>query len=266
MTKTLTQRIRDAAQPEQTSVPEGVGDTAALSRLISAKSGKQTEPGGIRKSTIAEGQAIDLGQAQLAQQKAQEDLAQESISARESELDTQAVQQQKAFDTAKEQQKQQIQLKTDAALNQYATGMREIKSRRDVARLEQIGFAIRLRNDQYVTKIKQIGDRNRLDNEAEFKKELAQKTFSDNEALYKNDLAFRAIMDADQREFEQELANMGLSFATEIAESSTRAASVAQTAQGIQGAFSGGLQAYGKMEESKIEDSRKVKESVNTEG
>lgn len=127
-------------------------------------------------------------------------------------------------------------------LQQFETGQKTLRTQQDISDLEQVGFGLRLQNDQYINQLQDIGQRQRLDDQLSFKKQLAQTVFQDQQDILQNEIAFNRMMDADDREFAEELAQMDINYAMQVADNAAKSAATRQIATGIGGTITGGLQ------------------------
>jgi hypothetical protein len=130
-------------------------------------------------------------------------------------------------------------------LQQFSKGEKQLNLKKDKARLEQIGFTLRLNNDKYINKLQEEGFRARLDNEAVFEEELARSIFAEELDLFRDNLDFRAMMGASDRDFQEQVASMDLNSAIELANASAQSAASQQMWSGIGTMVSGGVGAYG---------------------
>ena len=243
---TIAEMIKNSSKNTDNNTVQttGAGTTQSIKDLLAAKSGKQVTSGsGPRQSNLAERQAIASGQQQQRQVEAQGAVAQEGISARQSELDTQGELQDQAGrqDFAKE--KQRVELQTTAILDDYARGIKKVNNQKDLFALEQAGTALRLQNDKYIENLQLAGQYARLDDEASFKEQLRDRSFSDMETLLRDDLAMKTILDSSDREFQAEIGAMDLDYAIQMSTSQAKTAAATQMYSGGSTAVSGAFQA-----------------------
>lgn len=212
--------LMDALKPQltgqATEKPE-LGETEQVQRLMRAKTGKATEPGaGPRQSAIAEKMAArqsELGRQELA---GKGEILAGQQEAQAADITQREQQQQRQAQQAVEAQQQQFQLQSDAMLNQFLQGEKRLQTQQDLADLEQVGAGLRLQNQQYVDTLRQEGQKARLDDAINFKSQLAQQAFADSQDLISSDYAFRAVVEADDREFEKELQEISALDALEM--------------------------------------------------
>lgn len=134
--------------------------------------------------------------------------------------------------------------RSQAALDEYKQGTRQLDLSKDKARLEQLGFTMRLASDKYVDNLQRIGAQNRLDNELNFNEALARSIFADEQDMFEKDLKFRAMLGEDSRDFNQELGNIDLDFAMSMANAENKANNARTMWSGIGGLGSAGIQGY----------------------
>lgn len=145
--------------------------------------------------------------------------------------------------------KQQAAQQSEAILNELEREGRKLDLQKDAARLEQIGFNLRMNNKQYIDNLNRSGKTSRLEDAIRFEEELKRAIFDDQIDLLNNDLSFRRLVDADERELARELSTISLQQAMEIA--SMQAEQINQTAKynAIGQVVKGGAQAYAAYED-----------------
>lgn len=232
--------------------PAPISGQQVSSILQTAATGKVGAVGGApAASNIQEQQAQQTAQVQqrTLKQEGQQQQAQLGIAGENQataiDLST------KAQDEQVEDARSRLLLQTNQALGEYQQGVRTLDLQKDKARLEQIGFGMRLSNDKYLSDLHREGQKSRLNNETAFKEEMTRAIFADEEDLFKDDLRFRALMKADSRDFQRQLADLDINQALKIAsaESSAANAQMQWTAAGnLAGA---GIQAYTQNQKEK---------------
>lgn len=115
---------------------------------------------------------------------------------------------------------------------------------KDQARLEQLGFTLGLQDDKYINKLQDAGTRTRLDTAAGFKEQLQQDIYGDLTKIQTQDINFQQMIDADDRTFNESLANINIDAALQMASLESRAAGQAATISGVAGTAKAGEQAY----------------------
>lgn len=243
----VKQNLSKMAQPVQ---PAGqiLGQTEAISRISQAASGKAVPGAGAgaaparsKQAELAVVDQVARGQQELAkanqiqalalgqQEQALKDsedfknrvLSDEQLAAREKYLDTQR-----------------------GILTDYSSGQKQLDLTKDKAKLEQLGFSMRLSNDKYLNELENRARIADLSNAINFEEEMTRTIFADEEELYRNDLDFRAMIAADQRTFQDELAQMDINMALNLAEANNKALSEKQLWDGLGGLMEAGVMAY----------------------
>lgn len=215
--------------------PANLGDqTGTVRKLLQAKTGKAMQPAtGPRQSSIKEKLAEQ--QTQLAskdlQQKGQIQAAQ--IGEREADIEQRALQQEQNYQQNMRKIQDDFKRNSNSILNQFESGMKRLDNSRDIADLEQLAFASRLSNDKYIDKLQSEGQRMRLDDATEFKKQLTRSIIKDNQALMRNTVAFNTVMDANDREFQRAMAEMDIDYAIQIGDDEIRQAATQQKFEGL---------------------------------
>ena len=232
---------------KQFTTPAQSDDTQRVARLQEGMVGREVGPSSAPgQSTLAEriAQGQTRQQVEQAKQKA-EIVGQQQATAEEAQLqqfrDEDLSTVERAMDI-----KQSIAQKTDALLNGLKRQERALDFQKDAARLEQIGFDLRMNNKKYIDNLQQNAQRARLDDAAAFKEELQRAIFDDERELFDTSLEFKRLMDSEQREFMQELSNISLDAALELGKYEAKSASELGKWQGIGGMVSGAAQIFAK--------------------
>ena len=226
--------------------PLGPSQTSQLQQLSQATSGRApTQSTGPRMSNVGEQLANQQTQLQLQQVAQAEQQGQQQVQQQAEQVvkEEQLVQR----DMTEQSARFMDQLMNDqlGVLQQFSKGEKQLNLKKDKARLEQIGFTLRLNNDKYINKLQEEGFRARLDNEAVFEEELARSIFAEELDLFRDNLDFRAMMGASDRDFQEQVASMDLNSAIELANASAQSAASQQMWSGIGTMVSGGVGAYG---------------------
>lgn len=225
-----------------------LGETAAIQKISQAASGRAVpgagagaEPGRSRQAELAVVDQVRRGQEELAKSAAIQDLS--------------MAQQQKSIEDAKEFKNKQLseeQLATREKfldtqrniLNEYSQGQRQLDFNKDKAKLEQLGFSMRLSNASYMDELEKQATLANLSDALSFEEELMKAIFADEQDLLRDDLEFRALMAADSRTFTNELSNISLELAMDMAKAENRAASERAGWNGLSTLVEAGAKAY----------------------
>lgn len=238
----------------QAAQPQGVqgGQTQQLQKLSAAASGKALGAGGPRLDNTEERQ--QLSQASLAQKalQGQASLDQAQLQQQQSQQQQEYQQQGQQLSEKALNVKQQFQEQAQGIINDYSRSGQQLDMQKDAARMEQLGFTMRLSNEKYVDQLQAEGARARLDNSTVFNEALQQSIFSDSTDLLNRDLTFKSALGADQRTFEKSMSDMDIGQAILISQISATAANQQTFWSGVSGVVSGGAQA-GAMMASKMQ-------------
>lgn len=225
----------------------GLGATEQVQNIQRASTGKAAGPVGPRASALGERQAAVQSQqalGQIAQQGRLQGLQQQQT----------AEAQEQAAGIASRQLEQKRQFVRDDA-NKKMEGLRADYSRaleegdfaRAQAAAEQASFLTRLGNEKYINELQMEGKRARLDNEVDFKKAFKEQQYADTMDLLEDNIEFKKLMAADDREFEEQLAQISAADALKILNARIEAGMKQQMYSGIGSMISGGLAAGVKM-------------------
>jgi len=155
-------------------------------------------------------------------------------------LDQQKEQMQQEFSQANTQLNEN-QVAANEQFNQQLKGMlfeqenqlRSLDLTKDKARMEQMGFMLRLGNTQYVDQLQSEGKKARLDNSVSFNENLQRSIFADEMDLFSNSLEFRNYMYSDARDAQKQLADLDIDFAMQVAMSDNKAAGAQMMWSGV---------------------------------
>ena len=237
--------IRTNMQAGPKPAQPGISQTAQVQQLLQAKSGKAVGPTAAPGISNI-GEKVAAQQAQIAEQQVQQQgmLQGQAIQQQASEQAQQAQIQGRQLDERTLDQMDEFTRNHNAILDDYNRGIKQLDLNKDKSKLEQIGFNLRLNNDKYVTDLQREGRRSRLDNEIKFNEELTRTIFADEEDLLRNDLNFRALIGANDRDFREEIGNISISHALDIADTEAKAANSQMMWQGIGAMTSAGIKGY----------------------
>lgn len=244
-----------SAQPS--AAPPILGTQSLVGQIAGAATGKAQPvgPQGPARSSIVEQvqrQTFDVEKEK--QQKAEQLDA--SIVAKKEEA--QAKEAQLNNEQLDEQQmgvREQLLSRQMSILDEYSQGTRQLDLNRDKAKLEQLGQNMRLANGKYLQTLQQEAARSQLLDDARFDEEMKRTIFADEAELLQGDLEFRALINADAREFNEMLANMDLETAIAIANAENREANQRGMWEGVSSVASGAVGAIGSMPGSGTPDS-----------
>ena len=242
----LQQNLAKMAQPAQ--APGSVlGQTEAVRAISQAASGKQV-PGlggaGPARSVQGEMQVVDQvrrGQEELAKQNQIQQLAfaQEAKNIQDEEEFKNKLLSEEELNA-----RDKYLATQERILSEYTTGQRQLDLNKDKAKLEQLGFSMRLSNDKYLNELQRQATMANLSDALAFEEEMYRTVFADEEELLRDDLDFRALIAADRRTFEDEVSQISLDMALDIARAENKQLAQRQMWEGIGGLAQAGAYAY----------------------
>lgn len=200
------------------SQQQGVTDqSASLQQLLRAKSGKAVGGPDVSSSNLGEQQAVAQTNQQIQGQIApqaqiqQAGLQQQAAGQQQQQnIATGQIAQQRKFDTM------QNRLQTNEILSDLERNRGQIDLAKDQARMEQLGFQLRLQDTKYLDNLQREGARQRLDNDMQFKQELATSVLGDNKQLLEKELGNKSLLDVNARDFNKSMANMDVGTAYDM--------------------------------------------------
>ncbi|MEM4733287.1 MAG: hypothetical protein QXD70_02030 [Candidatus Bathyarchaeia archaeon] len=142
---------------------------------------------------------------------------------------------------------QQYQQTLSTMLMEYEQSFAKLDARKQQAKLEQIGFLMRLADDKYITQLQINGRRARLENEYVFKENLQRAIFADELELLANNLMFRQLLNMDNREWKEQMQDIDVEFAIELAMAEAKSASTQAIVSGLGDTISAGAKFYNTM-------------------
>jgi len=228
----IQQSLAQKAQPQQAT---GIlGQTEAVEKISRAASGKAL-PSGVGPSRSRQTEKQVASQVEQGQRALQEQIQAEAVGQAQQ---TRAMQEQAKFENKLLSQQQldmqdKFIVKQQEILSSFVRSGRELDLRKDKAKAEQLGFMMRLNTDYYLTDLNDEANRAMLQDDIEFEEELARTLFNEELDLFNDDLDFRALIKADKREFDIEIANWNVEMAIKMAETEAKEASQRQLWSGI---------------------------------
>lgn len=121
---------------------------------------------------------------------------------------------------------------TDDIFSSFRQDSAELDARKDVARLEQLGTVLALRDQQYMDELQRIGDRRQLYDKTEYAKERQRLIYGDNLNAMMDQLKFQRSEDITDRQFRFDMAKMNANQALEIAMAAIRDSNASAIASG----------------------------------
>jgi hypothetical protein len=202
----------------------GLGTTAAAQRMLQAGTGKAEQAGvAPATSTIGEQVAVQQTQQQLAQVGEQAQLA-------GAELEQRAATQQSREQLATEELTQrrnnflnQYYRESSSVLSQLERERDKMSQEEQLAKMEQVGFTLKLADEQYIYALQDQGRRQRLDSESGFRISLQEAINADMVDLFKDNIEWQKAFDMSEREYTDWLASIDLNKAIELADAQEKA-------------------------------------------
>lgn len=222
---------RTGLQPTGGESTEGTAQIAAVGQT--GKAAGTMGGRNIRLSSLGERLASvqALNQAKEVTKEAQ--IQGISLDQQQSQLQQEFEQQNTQISEQQIGMREQFNTQLKGIMQNYKTQLAGLDLSRDKARMEQVGFMLRLGNQQYIDQLQLEGKKARLNSAAGFQDALQQTVFADEMDLFSNSLEFRNLMQADARNFQQELGRMDLEFALQVAKAENKAAGAQMMWSGV---------------------------------
>ena len=213
-----------------------------LQRMFTAKLGKSIDPKAPRLSRQAQRMAQAVSDADI--ENVTDNYMREQQKQKEQvRIATQERRQQaRQMDETSLAMREKMAQQQAQLLQQFEQAKQKLSMQRKEANAEQLGFIYRLSNEKYVEEFKDVVRRNQLTNDIKFREEMMKAVYADELELVNEDLNFRRLLKADERTFQQELAEMDINAALRIAETHAAASRTAGVISGVGQIAKGGLQ------------------------
>lgn len=214
------------------------GKAAAPGAPASKMSNIQEKLGNLQTKFGTDALKTDV-QTQQTQNEQDADVAKRADTIQNTQLEDKRQQVQKSYT-------QQVQ----STLDNYRQQNRTLDLSKDKAKMEQIGFQLRLSNNEYIDNLKREGVKSRLDSQLKRKEAITQTVFADEQEFMQNNLQFQSMMNQKGRDLTTALSNIDLASALALASTQNTAANSQQMWTGIGNIAGAGVQAVGKASNS----------------
>lgn len=247
----LLDKIRQSMSTQSTT-PVVQDRTQQAQQMMQAKLGKAaTTESTPRMSNIAEMEVA--GKVAEEQRKLAEkgEISAQKVSQAEEKVEQKKLQGTQILNEERLNQVASYQNRADSIMGELERNKKQLDAKQYRAKIEQLGFNLRLQNDQYIDRLEREGVTARLHQESYMNEELLRTVFAEELDLYNNDLDFRSLVNAYDRDAEKALARIDINFAIELAKSSAKAEGTKMIFQGLATATTGGISAWDKYSSSK---------------
>lgn len=217
MAKNLFETLNKKMQAPEAQV--GMTDqTQQTQGLLRAKLGKASAGGGATPSisNVQEQQAVKQAQNQQAQTAQQgQVMAQQETQANIGQQ-AQTAEAMRGIDDRQKELSNNFKLQTDDLMNEFQRGQLKLDDNKDAAKTEQLGFQLRLQDDDYINRLKTEGDLARFNSDQDFRNAAAEQQVADNKALLSMGLDAQAFAQMKDADFSKVLATMDVNKAIEM--------------------------------------------------
>lgn len=208
--------------------------TEAVQNLLQARSGKAVGAGGgPRASNIQEQVQNKLTETQLTDVAQQASLQAQQRGQEQRGVEQQFAQQKAELTEQDISSQETYQRQVEATLKDYERNIKILDVTKQGAKIEQMGFQLRLSNQNYIMQLKDAAARDRITNSLAFNEALQRTIFADEIDLISSDLDFRMLLKADDAEFQKMLARIDIDTALAIASSQAKDTAAQQTVSGV---------------------------------
>lgn len=240
----IRQNSNKTVDPNQAQMTD---QTDLASKLLRAKSGKAVGSGDTGASNLGEASAVATTQQGLkqlgTQAQVQNQGVEQAAAGQQQQLDQakSGIDQSRRFDTI------QTKLQTNQVLNDLERNKGQIDLNKQKGAMEQVGNNLRLQNQQYVDNLQREGKKARLDNELEFKTQLANDVIGAKTSLFKDQMTANQLLDLDNNAFKKQLGNMSIDAAWGMWKDNAKAANTRGIYSAAGGLVTAGIGAAGSM-------------------
>lgn len=105
----------------------------------------------------------------------------------------------------------------DNIFSQFKQSNQELEFRKDAAELEQLGFQMAMSDKAYLDELDRIGKERQMESTVGFNEEMNRVVLGENLNATLDDLNFKTAFNAQQRDWEKTLTNMGIDAKLELA-------------------------------------------------
>lgn len=191
----------------------------------------------------------DLQEQQLTSQRrmAESEMAQQSVLAREGisgqaersrmqrnaqeEMKTSAIN--NAFQEAVTSLASQNNIQQDNLFQNFRQSNDELDFRKDASQLEQLAFNMAMSDKEYLDELSAIGKMRQLENNLTFKEDYAKMVHGEETSQLIDQLGWKEAFNADEREFQSQMASMNIDQAIAMANASIKDSNNRALASGI---------------------------------
>lgn len=129
--------------------------------------------------------------------------------------------------------RQKMVIQTNQILQEFQQAGEKLDIEKNKAKVEQLGFMMRLQNDKYIAKLQDEAARAGLEDDYQFQSSCYDSQFENQIALLNSDLEFKSMINADDREFSKRMASMDIDLAWSILQSEMQASATAAKYQSV---------------------------------
>jgi len=231
---------------QQAATP-AVGQGKRLQDLLKAQQGKAAGPTtGPAASALGEQAAAVQTQAAGREQVIQGQLAAQGLQQQQLEQQRQSQQQMAEVESKRQSLLQNAQLQTSQILNEAKREGKQLSFDKDAIKIEQLGFNLRLQDDQYMQALQIQAGKQRLNNSVDFNVAMQKSILQDNYDILKSNLNVETILAGNAQAAEKELARMTLDQALELGKDQIKAENKKAMYKSIGGMVTGGAMAFAK--------------------
>jgi len=250
--KNLFQTVNEQLTKKPAVTPQ-LGQTEQAQSLLRTKLGKANTSTGAAPRTSAVGEATAARQTQLGGEQLQQQGQVQAQQIQQQQTDLQAKEQENVKDILSKRAdlKQNFDLTTENLLQDAERNRQRLDTDEYKAKMEQVGFNIRLGNKQYTDTLEREAANQRLDNDIQFKYAMADQIFKDEQETLEEFLDFQRLIDADERGYQEELSQMDDTYAYQIAELERRNAEKLSKYESFGKGGSAAASAYGNYDSNK---------------
>lgn len=228
-----------------TAPTAGAGSTDTLAKLLAARTGRAapTAPSAPREENLLETAAVGQTKRALGDVGAEQRVKTQAVETEAADVSQQSAAAQQQLDEKSKQTRQSLILDTQRLLDQAYAQRLDLRASENKARAEQIGFGIRLANEEYVNQLQMIGEQTRADTEIGFREAYREAELGGLFDLFGDRAAQEELLAMDDSAFQLEIGKYAADWELYFERLKGKQASAQAMFSGFSSAITGGLQA-----------------------
>ena len=250
LNKNVDQATTPSLQPGATEGAKKLLTTKATGRAI----GQGTAPA---SSTQAEKASIKGGEAALQTQQLQQKLTGKGLEQTAQQQEQRIETEERGILQKAKAQKSQYKLQAQGLLQDFQRGVKKLDDAKDALAVEMLGHHARMTNDKYLHQLNMADKELDLNNSLSWSREQAKSVINAELEDFYDKIDFDKFMNADDRAFKKEMAQMDMATAQRLLDESVKQMNKQALYEGSGEIIKSGIQAGEKYAASSEEEPEK---------